>query len=429
MKKATKLLALLLALLMVLTACGQEKTPDVKTEEPVNTAFEPKLNTEKTVELKAGVFFGNFEAFDQVINHFNEFYPNVTITYDAIGDSSDPDFWKNNPNLDIFMTSAERGYSAEGCVDLLEAGVDFSAVADGLLASNTVDGKVLALPMGLMLKGIVVNRALLENEGLTMPRTWAEFLGVLEALKEKGYTPIQGPDAAMGDLVYSMGMAMLQNDPALCKAAADGDAAGAAALEIVYDRLLELYDKGYISHEVNAGYPENNYDGAILKFFEGDVPFWVCDTEKVSGMKKRESKSEAFSANPFTYEFTFAPMGDDGVYEYIEPWYGFAVNKAGGNSDYAAEFLRFMAREDELNTLASVKDVPSIAKNAPDERYANLSAIETIQLSTIDDGTVPAYYGTLLLHTVGDMLTSGAHDADTALTDFMGRCSGNTTAE
>ncbi len=429
MKKATKLLALLLALLTVLTACGQKASPDVKADEPVNTAFEPRLDTEKAVELKAGVFFGNFEAFDQVINHFNEFYPNVTITYDAVGDSSDPEFWSSNPNLDIFMTSTERGYSAEGCVDLLEAGVDFSAVADGLLASNTVDGKVLALPMGLTLKGIVVNKTLLENEGLTMPQTWAEFLEVLEALKEKGYTPIQGPDTAMGDLVYNMGMAMLQSDPALCKAVADGDAEGAAVLGIVYDRLLELYDKGYISHEVNAEYPENNYDGAILKFFEGDVPFWVCDTEKVSGMKKRESKSETFSANPFTYEFTFAPMGDDGVYEYIEPWYGFAVNKAGGNSDYAAEFLRFMAREDELNTLASVKDVPSIAKNAPDERYANLSAIETIQLSTIDDGTVPAYYGTLLLHTVGDMLTSGAHDADTALTDFMGRCSGGTTAE
>ncbi len=51
-----------------------------------------------------------------------------------------------------------------------------------------------------------------------------------------------------------------------------------------------------------------------MKFFEGDVPFWVCDTEKVSGMKKRESKSEVFSANPFEYEFTFAPMGDNGIY-------------------------------------------------------------------------------------------------------------------
>ena len=423
MRKAAKILALLLAMLTLLTACGRQETPDTKTDEPVSTAFEPKLDTEKAVELNAGVFFGNFEAFDQVINHFNEFYPNVTVTYESVSNSGEEGFLQNNPHLDIFMTSEVRGYPTEDCVDLLEAGVDFSAVADGLLESNTTDGKVLAMPMGLTLKGIVVNRTLLENEGLTMPQTWAEFLEVLEALKEKGYTPIQGPDSVMSNLSYSMGMAMLQSDPALLKAVAEGDTEGAAALKAVYDRILELYDKGYISHEVNAGYPENNYDEAILKFFEGDVPFWVCDTEKVSGMKKRESKSEAFSANPFTYEFTFAPMGDDGVYEYIEPWYGFAVNKNSEKADYAVEFLRFMAREDELNTLASVKGVPSIAKNAPDERYANLAGIEKVELAVVSNGTVPAYYGTLLDHVANDMLASEAPDAGEALATFVTRCS------
>ena len=45
-------------------------------------------------------------------------------------------------------------------------------------------------------------------------------------------------------------------------------------------------------------------------------------------------------------------MGDGGVYEYVEPWYGFAVKKESDAQDYAVEFLRFMARQDELNTLA-----------------------------------------------------------------------------
>lgn len=88
-------------------------------------------------------------------------------------------------------------------MDLLEAGVDFGAVADGLLKSNTVDGKVLAMPMGLTLKGIVVNKTLLEKEGLAMPQTWSEFLTVLEGLKQKGYTPIQGSDSAAAELCYN----------------------------------------------------------------------------------------------------------------------------------------------------------------------------------------------------------------------------------
>lgn len=352
----------------------------------------------------------------------NEFYPNVTIIYDAVGDTSDADFLKNNPHFDIFMTSTARGYSPENCVDLLEAGVDFGAVADGLLKSNTVDGKVLAMPMGLTLKGIVVNKTLLEKEGLAMPQTWSEFLTVLEALKQKGYTPIQGPDSAAAELCYNMSMAMLSEDPALLQAVMAGDAEGAAALRMAYGRLLELYDKGYISREVNADYPENNYDGAILKFFEGDVPFWVCDTEKVSGMKKRESKSEAFSAAPFDYEFTFAPMGDGGVYEYIEPWYGFAVNKNSEKRDYAVEFLRFMARQDELNTLASVKGVPSVAKDAPDARYANLSGIEKVELSAVCDGSVGSFVGTYFSNSAAELISGELADADAALAKFTARC-------
>ena len=434
MKKTLRLSALMLALLLALTACGgggapapsasqtPAPAPDVTESQPVSTEFVPQLDTEKAVELNAAVFFGNFEAFDQVINHFNEFYPNVTIIYDAVSGTNDPDFLKNNPHFDIFMTSTERGYSAENCVDLLEAGVDFSAVADGLLRSNTVDGKVLALPMGLTLKGIVVNKTLLEREGLSMPQTWSEFLTVLEALKQKGYTPIQGPDSAVVNLCYNMSMAMLSEDQALLRSVMAGDTEGAAALRLAYDRLLELYDKGYISREVNTAYPEDNYDGAILKFFEGDVPFWVCDTEKVSGMKKRESKSETFSANPFAYEFTFAPMGDGGVYEYIEPWYGFAVNKDSEKRDYAVEFLRFMARQDELNTLASVKGVPSVARDAPDVRYANLSGIEKVELSAVCDGSVGGFVGTYFGHSAAELISGELADADAALAKFTARC-------
>lgn len=176
-----------------------------------------------------------------------------------------------------------------------------------------------------------------------------------------------------------MVMTQLNDDSTLLTAVISGDTAGAAKLKTVFERMQTLCGKGYISQEVNAAYPENNYDGAILNFFEGNVPFWVCDTEKVSGMKKRESKSEAFSASHFDYEFMFCPTGDNGVYEYIDPWYGFSVNKDSDVYDYAVEFLRFMARPDDLNTLASVKGVPSIARESADTRYAGLSKVKRLR--------------------------------------------------
>ena len=67
--------------------------------------------------------------------------------------------------------------------------MDVIGVTDGLLRSSMVDGKLMRLPMGLSLKDLVVNKTLLEKEGLTVPQTWQEFLDVLEALKQKGYSP------------------------------------------------------------------------------------------------------------------------------------------------------------------------------------------------------------------------------------------------
>lgn len=75
------------------------------------------------------------------------------------------------------------------------------------------------------------------------------------------------------------------------------------------------------------------------------MPFYVCNAECVSGMKKRESKSETFSANPFEYEFLYAPLGDKGAYAYQQPWYGFSVNKDSEEKEIAVEFLRFMMQE------------------------------------------------------------------------------------
>ena len=143
------------------------------------------------------------------------------------------------------MTSTEKGYPTDVCVDLMEAGVDVSAVADGMLNAGTVDGKLLTIPMGLTLKGIVVNKTLLANEGLAVPETWEEFLRVLAVLKEKGYTPIQGPSGVIGTLIYNMGMDLLSSDSALYEAVCHGDAEGAAALKGVPSVARETTDERY----------------------------------------------------------------------------------------------------------------------------------------------------------------------------------------
>ena len=119
----------------------------------------------------------------------------------------------------------------------------------------------------------------------------------------------------------------------------------------------------------------------------------------------------------------YAPMGDGGVYEYVELWYGFAVKKESDTQDYAVEFLRFMARQDELNTLASIKGVPSAAKETTDERYTALNDIDKVEMKGVSDGTVPAYIGTLLAN---ELLDGSIASADDAVASFVARCAEST---
>lgn len=188
------------------------------------------------------------------------------------------------------------------------------------------------------------------------------------------------------------------------------------------NRRLRATVKGYIDVSVNADYPSDNYDGAILKFFEGDVPFWVCDTEKVSGMKKRESKSETFRADPFEYEFLYAPMADDGVCEFVEPWFGFAVSQNSDDYEYALEFLRFLAQEDQLNTLASVKGVPSATKNSSDARYEGIQNAENVAARYVNDGTILNHVKNYFKQTASGLGNGDYATTEDAARDYVQRC-------
>lgn len=434
--RAAALMCAAVMLASGLAACGSSKEPAalssaLSASTAEQAGFAPRLDTEAAVDLEAGVFFGNFEALDQVINAFNEVYPNVTITYEQNNGNRLVDYMKNNSSIDIVMVDTPNvryadwndSYIFDQLADLRAEDVDVSAVKDEWLDVYTVDGKLVAVPMGLKMSGIVVNKTLLEKEGLPLPTNDSEFLDVCEKLKNAGYTPIQGPnDSVCGELAYNLAMTELGNDPALLEALNNGGEEAVTAMTGVFDRLEELTDKGYIDVSVNADYPSDNYDGAILKFFEGDVPFWVCDTEKVSGMKKRESKSETFSADPFEYEFLYVPMADDGVCEFVEPWFGFAVSQNSDDYEYALEFLRFLAQEDQLNTLASVKGVPSATKNSSDARYEGIQNAENVAARYVNDGTILNHVKNYFKQTASGLGNGDYATTEDAARDYVQRC-------
>lgn len=411
-----KILAILLlaAMALSLASCGAKK-------EEAAAAFAPRLDANTTATLEIAGFMGNFEALDQAMNAFNEYYPNVTFLYDHNSAYLLSDYLAANENVDIFMVNAQNlrredmadYYAGDWCLDLSKEDVDLSAVQPEALANYTVDGALRALPIAMNPCGVVVNRTLLENNGLSMPTSYAELCSAMDALKDKGYVPLQGSDQHLyGELTLNMLMTMLAGDEGARTALLAGEDSAVDAVLPVFERLEEIIQRGYTDYALNCTYPVDNYDGAIMAFFEGDVPFYVCTSECFSGMKKRESKSEAYSAAPFKYEFVYAPMGDEGAYAYTEPWYGFSVRRDSQKKDLAVEFLRFLATGEQMNRMASIKGMPSAAVDGADERYASLKNAKNLQATFSNDGSVPgavrdAYLTVCIAFGAGEYATAG----------------------
>lgn len=421
LKKRMAYLALCGVMVLTTAGCGNSTETD-NTEKEAEAGFSPSLDTETPVELEIAGFMANFEALDQVVNDFNEIYPNVTVNYEANASDGLASYMENNDYVDIFMTADKNvrdpedtdRYVGNHCQDLSE--LDTSQVNPEMLKFCTVDGSVVRIPVATTMCGIVVNETLLEQAGVEVPQNYPEFLEACRVLKEKGYTPIQSSKIhACSDLVLPMALNILGNDEKLLKEVQDGDDAFVESLRPVYERLEELMKNGYLDNAVNSEYPDDNYDGAIMKFFEGEVPFWVATTESVSGMKKRESKSETFSANPFSYEFLSAPLGDEGSYVYEEPWYGFSVNKDSDELDYAMEFMKFLVQKDELNQLASIKGMPSASIDSDDDRFTKALEPEHAVSTYVNNGEIGSKINSLIANNANQMALGGVADAETAL--------------
>ena len=246
------------------------------------------------------------------------------------------------------------------------------------------------MPIGQNIYGIITNVTLLKKEGLDIPKNYDEFINTLNTLKTKGYVSLQISSTKIyPELTINMMVNTIQEDNELYNDLINGNLKSYSKIENIFNIVSDIQNNEYSLDEVNNLYPFDNYNDAILRFFEGNVPFWVCNSEKVNGMKKRETKSETFKANPFEYTYIYAPLGDKGSYVYHEPWYGLGISKRSPSIEYAKEFMRFYATKDELNKKASTKGVPSIAKEKyTSDIYKYIDNPEAIETNCIYDGKV-----------------------------------------
>lgn len=413
----------------LLSACARGENRSHKSE-----GFEPRLDTKEAQTLEIAGFVANFEALDQAVVAFNEIYPNVTVLYEQNGSRMLADYMKNSQNIDIFMTAdanvrnpeTEENDVAAYCEDLSKLDINFDSMIPEMLSYCMVDGKLLRLPIMQNPCGMAENKTLLEKNGLFMPKNYPDFLDTLENLKQGGYLPIQGAENHVyAELGVNRMMDLLAEDRDLLAELKAGESSAVEKVEPVFEQIQTMIENGYTDYEKNKTYPSDNYDASILGFFEGKMPFWVCTAESFSGAKKRESKSEHFKSEPFEYEFEYVPFGENGVYAYTEPWYGFSISKNSDSKEYAEEFLRFLVETSELDRMASIKGMPSVQKNGKNERYPAIfgkTKSQEIESEFVSDGSVDPYIRPIFTKVATDLGAGVYVNAKEASEAFVQAC-------
>lgn len=372
MKKLVCAFLAVLVALVGLTACGQEKQEAAPEE-----GFTPSLDASTACHINVVGGYDNFEALEAEFDRFNEYYPNVELAFTKVDDYNNmigtvldgndaPDIYVSNSwmyDRDQYKSSIDH---AENLADP-ELGLDLDCIRSNIIL-NTNDGTLPMVPVFANTYGMLVNNDLFEKEGLSVPTTYQELVDVCKAFSEKGYeSPLMGFTNEETTSLFT-----LTSYPYFCATVADDakavdklnalDPSAGEYMQPALEMIAQLVDDCGVNLDACAGI-ENNYDAVILRFFEGDVPMMTCSGDTVSGTKKRESRSEAFIANPFSYTFVPIPVSDEGAYFLDMPNLQFSVNKDSENLDMANEFMRFLITSEELNQMAQDKGLMSPTKD------------------------------------------------------------------
>ena len=369
-----KVMCVFLSILLILgmSACGAEKQ-----EQTVQEGFKPSMDTSVKASIKIAGGYDNFEALEAEIDRFNEYYPNVELVYTKVDDYNNmigtvlsgndaPDIYVNYSWMygrDQYKASIDY---AENLADPA-LGLSLDVIRSNILL-NTDDGTLPMVPVFSNTYGMLVNQSIFEKEGLSVPTTYDELIKVCDTLRDKGYdNPLMGfskeeTTSIFTLTIYPFFCGTVAEDKEAVEKLNSLDASAGEYIRPSLEKITEFLEDTRVNIDA-CDKIEDNYDAVILRFFEGDVPMMTCSGDTVSGTKKRESRSEAFSANPFKYTFVPIPMSNDGVTFLDMSNLQFSVNKESTNLDVSNEFMRFLITSEELNEMAQNKGLMSPTKD------------------------------------------------------------------
>ncbi|MBR1571972.1 MAG: carbohydrate ABC transporter substrate-binding protein [Lachnospiraceae bacterium] len=378
-----KIIAVALATIMILAMVACKKS------ETVEQGYSPKYSSDTEYKISVVGTYSNFESLESSIERFYAYYPQGEIEYTYLDDYRNsighalagqeaPDIYVVQPWMYGNPQYQDLFDNAEVLSDP-ELGINLDCIRSGL-RWEMEDGNIVTLPVFATSYGMLVNMDIFEKENLEVPKNFGELLETCQKLKAAGYeSPMMGANISTTPgigyaFAYPMFASVVKDGGDIEEGLNNMSPSAGEAMREPLTRLQELVDSGCIDIDKCTAEIEDDYNGVIMRFFQGDVPMMLCSGDVVSGTKKREGTSEDFSARPFKYDFYVAPSGDEGGYYMDSISILFSVNKNSANLDMTNEFMRFLTSEGELGLIAQEKRLITPTKDySLDEVYGSLA--------------------------------------------------------
>ncbi len=205
MKKMLSVFYVLIIVSMLLSACASSPATTAApeaTEAPVAApaATEaPAASEPVTLTILTSPNPNDSVMTDALMNAYKALYPNVTFEVETLAASSDTDnlvrtrlasgemndiFYYNSGSLIKAMNPADT------LVDLSQEAF-MANIADSFKPTVSQDTGIYGVPVGVVgAMGMLYNRKVYEQLGLSIPKTWAEFAANNEKIKAAGIVPV-----------------------------------------------------------------------------------------------------------------------------------------------------------------------------------------------------------------------------------------------
>ncbi len=361
-----KLIALLLALIMVfaLVACG-EATPETS-ENPPATTDETPTGEEVTITIWTYPIgkFGDDATMVELIGKFEAAHPGIKVEHELIdytnGDTQVTSAITGGGTPDIIMEGPERLVTNWGkngvMVDLSdlwteEITADIAATSEAVVSACQYNGVYYEYPLCMTTHCMAINYEVFEQAGALQyideeTRTWStdDFVSAMEAVRDSGLVAVPG-------IIYCGGQGGDQGTRALVNNLYSGTYTNADHTEYTANSaenvqalqlLVDMVGSGALN--ANAGFQATE---ELQQFANGTCAVTFC-----WNASNKTNYAEQVTFTPFAMAFPT----DDGVPELCGGIWGFGIFDNGSDAkiEAAKDFIRFVC-DDETQAAESVR--------------------------------------------------------------------------